>query len=48
MVCSPCGGMTKVVAFIKEYSLLDRIMDHLKLTFVAEKPPPAMSAIKSP
>jgi len=40
MVCPQCGGMMKVIAFITEYTAVDRIIDHLKLTFVAEKPPP--------
>jgi hypothetical protein len=31
----------KVVAFITEVSVVDRIMEHLKLTFVAAKPPPS-------
>jgi len=31
----------RVVAFITEFSVVDRIIDHLKLTFVAEKPPPS-------
>ena len=30
----------KVVAFITEVAVVDRIVEHLKLTFVAEKPPP--------
>jgi len=30
----------RVVAFITDYGALDRIIDHLKLTFVAAKPPP--------
>ncbi len=30
----------KVVAFIMDYQAIDRIIEHLKLTFVAEKPPP--------
>ncbi|MCX6563403.1 MAG: acid--CoA ligase [Candidatus Aminicenantes bacterium] len=29
----------KVVAFITDYAAVDRIIDHLKLRFVAEKPP---------
>jgi hypothetical protein len=29
------------VAFITDYAAVDRIIDHLKLTFVAEKPPPS-------
>jgi hypothetical protein len=31
----------KVVAFITDYQAVDRIIDHLKLTFVAEKPLPS-------
>jgi hypothetical protein len=30
----------KVIAFITDYQAIDRIIDHLKLTFVADKPPP--------
>jgi hypothetical protein len=40
MVCARCGGKMKVIAFITEYAVVDRIIDHLKLTFVADKPPP--------
>jgi len=39
MVCPKCGGSMRVVAFITDYAAVDRIIDHLKLTFVAEKPP---------
>ena len=31
----------KVVAFLTEYAVVDRIIRHLPLTFAAEKPPPA-------
>jgi hypothetical protein len=41
MICPRCGGIMKVVAFITEYAVVDRIMEHLKLTFVAAKPPPS-------
>ena len=41
MLCPQCGGTMKVVAFITEYAVVDRIIDHLKLTFSAEKPPPS-------
>jgi len=40
MLCSKCGGRMKVVAFLTEHAVVDRIIDHLKLRFVAEKPPP--------
>jgi len=39
--CPRCGGMMKVVAFLTEYAVVDRIIRHLELTFIAEKPPPA-------
>jgi hypothetical protein len=41
MLCPKCGGRMKVVAFLTEYAVVDRIIDHLKLTFVAAKPPPS-------
>jgi len=33
----------KVVAFLTEYAVVDRIIRHLELTFAAEKPPPAQA-----
>jgi len=41
MICPKCGGTMKVVVFITDFKAVDRIIDHLKLTFVAEKPPPS-------
>ncbi len=41
MLCPECGGAMKIVAFISDYRAVDRIIDHLKLRFVAEKPPPS-------
>ena len=40
LVCPQCGGKMRVIAFITDYAVVDRIIDHLKLTFVAERPPP--------
>jgi hypothetical protein len=40
MACPQCGGAIKVVAFLTEHAVVDRIIDHLKLTFIAERPPP--------
>jgi hypothetical protein len=40
MRCPRRGGRMKVVAFLTEPPVVDRIIDHLKLTFAAEKPPP--------
>jgi len=33
-------GRMKVIAFLTDFSVVDRIINHLKLTFVAAKPPP--------
>jgi len=41
IVCPKCGGQIKPVAFINDYISLDRIVNHLKLRFIAEKPPPS-------
>jgi hypothetical protein len=41
MVCPQCGAKMRVIAFLTDYAAVDRIIDHLKLTFVAERPPPA-------
>lgn len=30
----------KVIVFLTDYAVVDRIIDHLNLTFVASKPPP--------
>ena len=52
LICPRCGspavlmasmsaGGLKVVAFLTEYAVVDRIIRHLELTFAAAKPPPA-------
>jgi hypothetical protein len=40
MICPHCGGSMKVIAFLTDYAVVDRIIKHLQLTFVAERPPP--------
>jgi len=36
MVCPQCGGTTKIIAFLTDYAVVDRIIGHLKLSFLAE------------
>jgi hypothetical protein len=36
MVCTKCGGQMCVIAFLTDYAVVDKIIDHLKLKFVAE------------
>jgi ribosomal protein S27E len=40
LLCPQCGGRMRIIAFLTDYSVVDRIINHLKLTFVATKPPP--------
>jgi hypothetical protein len=40
LICPTCAGQMRVIAFITDYSAVDRIITHLKLTFHAERPPP--------
>ena len=44
LLCPQCGATMKIIAFITDYAVVDRIIDHLKLTFVADKPPPPQFA----
>jgi hypothetical protein len=45
MLCPKCGGRMKVIAFFTDFSVVDRIIGHIKLTFVAERPPPPQVAL---
>ena len=38
--CPRCGGRMRVLAFLTRASLVDRIINHLKISFTAERPPP--------
>jgi transposase len=40
LTCPSCGSRMRIIAFITDYALVDRIINHLNLTFVAERPPP--------
>jgi hypothetical protein len=40
MCCPKCQGEMRIIAFLTDYAVVDRIIAHLKLTFVAESPPP--------
>jgi hypothetical protein len=41
LLCPKCGGRMRIIAFLRDYQAVDRIINHLKLTFIAEKPPPS-------
>ena len=42
--CPKCGAEMRIIAFLSDYTVVDRIINHLKLTFVADKPPPLHGA----
>jgi len=44
MLCPRCGGKMKVVAFIPDFAVVDRIIGRLKLSFMPERPPPPRTA----
>jgi len=46
LTCPRCGGAMRVVAFLTEHAVVDRIINHLKLTFVADRPPPPQAAFQ--
>ncbi len=40
LLCSRCGGQMSIISFIEDHKVIDKIIFHLKLTFMAERPPP--------
>ena len=40
LLCPSCGGQMRVIAFIEDHKVIDKIIRHLKLIFTAERPPP--------
>ena len=46
LACPKCRGEMRIIAFLTDYAVVDRIIHHLKLTFVAERPPPPQMAFQ--
>ncbi|MGB7296247.1 MAG: hypothetical protein WBC70_11715 [Candidatus Aminicenantales bacterium] len=44
MAFPKCQGEMRIIAFLTDYAVVDRIINHLKLAFVAERPPPPQLA----
>jgi len=40
LLCPSCGGKMSIISFIEDHKVIDKIIDHLKLSFIAERPPP--------
>jgi hypothetical protein len=41
LCCPSCGGQMRIISFIEEPKIIDRIIAHLKLSFQAARPPPS-------
>jgi hypothetical protein len=46
LLCPQCGGTMKIISFLTDYTVVDKIINHLKLTFIAAKPPPPHMAFQ--
>jgi len=44
LICPQCGGRMTIISFIEDHKVIDKIIDHLKLTFHTERPPPPQVA----
>jgi len=40
LLCPSCGGQMRIISFIEDPKVIDKIILHLKLTFQAARPPP--------
>jgi hypothetical protein len=35
-----CGGQMSIISFIEDHDVIDKIITHLKLSFISGRPPP--------
>ena len=40
LLCPSRGGKMSIISFIEDHKVIDKIIAHLKLTFMAKRPPP--------
>jgi hypothetical protein len=40
LLCPSCGGQMKIISFIEDHKVIDKIIVHLKLSFHAERTTP--------
>jgi len=45
LICPKCGGTMRIVSFIEDHKVLDKIIKHLNLTFKAARPPPPQAQL---
>jgi len=44
LTCPLCQGEMRIIAFLTDHAVVDRIINHLKLTSVTNKPTPLLLA----
>ena len=44
LLCSKCGGEMKIIAFIEEQAVIEKILKHLGLWLLSSRPPPRRPA----
>jgi len=40
LLYSECGAEMKIITFTEDHKVIDKIIRHLKISFMAERPPP--------
>jgi hypothetical protein len=45
LICPQCGGTMRIVSFIEDHKVIDKIIKHLNLTFKAARPPPPQAQL---
>lgn len=45
LICPQCGGTMRIVSFIEDHKVIDKIIKHLNLTFKAVRPQPPQSQL---
>jgi len=40
LLCPEWGAEMKIITFIEDHKVIDKIISHLKITFMAERSPP--------
>jgi len=40
LICPDCQGEMRIISFLTDWVVVDRIIKHLQLSFVAQRPPP--------
>ena len=41
LICPDCQGEMCIISFLTDWMVVDRIIKHLQLSFVAQRPPPS-------